>query len=681
MIKTRQIRLWFILFLLSLLGFSSVSLAQKNEKRKGKPNPKDKYEVVMTPPEAEILVGEECQFSAQVVDSVGNPVQFEGSFVWSLTGKNIGTIDTTGLFVGSEKGSARVVATIGRLSGKAKITVVEDRSNRRNKLRIFVIPRDTVVAAGDSVAFSAVLVDTSNIPIDTTFTWRVQNETVASIDTNGLFVAIAKGHTFVYASVGSLEGKAHVTILRDSTDWWYRYRGFKVRVEPRDTTVQIGETVQFSASLADSAGNVIDTVFTWSIDGGGFGTIDSTTGLFTALAKGQGFVWAHVGNLSGKGHITVLRDTSEHWSNRKDYRLVIQPENELVFIGDMIEYSAFLVDSLGDSLEVLPRWEVLGQRVGTIDEDGLFLATRRGTGVIKAKLPRRYTRTTRVRVISELDISERDTANIRFRDRNGQPVGNIHQIGESDILKITGLDFPLNILNGGEIYLPPGSIDEGIWIDITLPESALIGDSTVTFMDEIVMGIAFHVTVNDTLVSPYYFKEPVHIVLPYKPDLMTTLGLEPEDLWVFFYTNETFDSTDVFNVVLDTTEHKIYVNVNHFSELVLANKTKATTTKVEDIPLPIHSTLYDNYPNPFNPETEIRFDLGGGGGLQRVQLEVFNLLGQKVCTLVDKDLTPGHYSVSWNGFDERGEILSSGVYIYRLQGEGFKFCKRMVLIR
>ena len=83
----------------------------------------------------------------------------------------------------------------------------------------------------------------------------------------------------------------------------------KVIVEPSDAQVIIGEQVQFTASLVDTQGTVIDTTFLWSVDGD-FGTIDETTGLFEALEKGNGFVFATAGDLSGKAHVNVKQDTA-----------------------------------------------------------------------------------------------------------------------------------------------------------------------------------------------------------------------------------------------------------------------------------------------------------------------------------------------------------------------------------
>ena len=81
--------------------------------------------------------------------------------------------------------------------------------------------------------------------------------------------------------------------------------------------------------------------------------------------------------------------------------------------------------------------------------------------------------------------------------------------------------------------------------------------------------------------------------------------------------------------------------------------------------LPSASALLQNYPNPFNPSTIIPFRLGDGA-MRTVQLEIFNLLGQRIRTLVDAPMRPGAYEIAWDGRDRRGRAAASGIYIYRL---------------
>jgi hypothetical protein len=89
--------------------------------------------------------------------------------------------------------------------------------------------------------------------------------------------------------------------------------------------------------------------------------------------------------------------------------------------------------------------------------------------------------------------------------------------------------------------------------------------------------------------------------------------------------------------------------------------------------LPENFALHQNSPNPFNPTTEISFDLPVGCN---VRLEIFNVLGQSVATLVDQYLSAGDYSFKWNANGE-----PSGVYLYRVTTDTYTQTRKMVLMK
>lgn len=97
-----------------------------------------------------------------------------------------------------------------------------------------------------------------------------------------------------------------------------------------------------------------------------------------------------------------------------------------------------------------------------------------------------------------------------------------------------------------------------------------------------------------------------------------------------------------------------------------------------DKPLPTSFTLHQNYPNPFNPTTTIEFDIPFAS---QVELEVFNILGQKVVTLVSERLSAGNYRAGWDGRFRSGRNGPSGIYFYRLRAENVSLVRKMVLIK
>ncbi|MFQ6092291.1 MAG: choice-of-anchor D domain-containing protein, partial [bacterium] len=127
------------------------------------------------------------------------------------------------------------------------------------------------------------------------------------------------------------------------------------------------------------------------------------------------------------------------------------------------------------------------------------------------------------------------------------------------------------------------------------------------------------------------------------------------------------------------------------------------TTSVEVTELfPQQYALFQNYPNPFNPTTTIRYaipsreqrawseeqraesrEVSSVSELSalRTTLKVYNILGQEVKTLVNEQLEPGEYSVNWDGRDNSGMNLPSGIYLYRLKAGNYVSTKRMILLK
>jgi len=92
--------------------------------------------------------------------------------------------------------------------------------------------------------------------------------------------------------------------------------------------------------------------------------------------------------------------------------------------------------------------------------------------------------------------------------------------------------------------------------------------------------------------------------------------------------------------------------------------------------------LYQNQPNPFNPATSMRFYIPEGGDFpQNTKLAIYNIRGKKIRTLLSRALWPGWYNLTWNGVDEHGIPVASGVYFYRLRFGDTVLTKKMLLIK
>ena len=94
--------------------------------------------------------------------------------------------------------------------------------------------------------------------------------------------------------------------------------------------------------------------------------------------------------------------------------------------------------------------------------------------------------------------------------------------------------------------------------------------------------------------------------------------------------------------------------------------------------IPSEFLLSQNYPNPFNPVTNMNFELPRSG---RVLLTIYNVRGQEVKTLINENLNYGLHTASWQGIDNMGRPVSSGVYFSELQSSGIRKVRKMVLLK
>ena len=102
-------------------------------------------------------------------------------------------------------------------------------------------------------------------------------------------------------------------------------------------------------------------------------------------------------------------------------------------------------------------------------------------------------------------------------------------------------------------------------------------------------------------------------------------------------------------------------------------------TGIEDkSQLPKESQVFQNYPNPFNPTTVVRYQLSA---FSNVKLSIYNLLGQKIKTLVNGFQSAGEHSVVWDATDEKNNLVASGMFFYRLEANNLSLQKKMILIK
>jgi len=135
----------------------------------------------------------------------------------------------------------------------------------------------------------------------------------------------------------------------------------------------------------------------------------------------------------------------------------------------------------------------------------------------------------------------------------------------------------------------------------------------------------------------------------------------------FYYNNWDFENIWIF----DPDINDGFPSLRHDT---IAQSLSAS----DNATVPVTSSLLGNYPNPFNPSTTIRFSVAKDS---QVSLGIYNIKGQLVCRLVDNYYREGTHQVIWNGRDDIGRSVSSGVYFYRMTTGEFVSVRKMVLLK
>jgi hypothetical protein len=133
-----------------------------------------------------------------------------------------------------------------------------------------------------------------------------------------------------------------------------------------------------------------------------------------------------------------------------------------------------------------------------------------------------------------------------------------------------------------------------------------------------------------------------------------------------------FNSSDsTFTIPNHNFQHGYYYTLGTMESPTLINHNR--TGRLPQTPI-----LEQNYPNPFNPSTTIAYQTKVPG---RVVIKIFNTLGQQIETLVNKKQPPGSYSVQWDGTDNIGKKVSSGIYLYQLSLDGVDLVRKMLMLK
>lgn len=295
------------------------------------------------------------QFTAVVKDADGNVIDVTPT--WSVIAGG-GTISTTGLFTAGDSAGTyanTVKATSGSVSSTSSVTI-----DAGALATLTVSPTTISLAAGVTQQYTAVGKDAHGNAISISPSWSVVGG--GTIDTAGLFTAGTTAGAFeksVVATSGDIADSVSVTVTAGPLA--------TIVLTPSPAEVAVGATQQFTAVGKDANSNVVEIPTpVWSVDASG-GTINASTGLFTAGTLAGTFtntVKVTSGDISATSSVTVTPGPL--------FNLVITPSSPTLAIGATQQFTVVGTDVSGNAVPITPTWQAVA--AGSIDDNGLFTA-------------------------------------------------------------------------------------------------------------------------------------------------------------------------------------------------------------------------------------------------------------------------------------------------------------------
>ena len=305
-----------------------------------------------------ILVGESGTASATGIDQNGTAIAV-GTITWSSGTPGVASVSASGVITAVSAGQTQIVASAGGKQGQATLTVAIPPV-----ASVVVAPTVANLFTGATQQFAAVMRDAGgNVLSERTVTWSTSNASVVTVNTTtGLATAIAAGSATITATSEGMTGNATVTVLAPVAT---------VTVAPSPMSLFTGATQQSTAALKD-VGNTTLTgrTITWATSDAAVVTVNSTTGLATAIAAGSATITATSEGMTGSATVTVLNPVAT---------VTVSPSVASIFTGATQQFTATLRDAGGNLLTGRSiSWSTVNGSVATVSTSGVVTAIAQG---------------------------------------------------------------------------------------------------------------------------------------------------------------------------------------------------------------------------------------------------------------------------------------------------------------
>ena len=289
-------------------------------------------------------------------------------FSWSSSDESVATVDASGRVTGVAEGSVTITASTDGVSGSAEISVFVPAG----PVSVGVSPWSGSVAVGATLSLSAEAYDANGRPVaDAEFSWSSSDESVATVDAEGLVTGVAEGTATITATTDGVSGSAEISVFVPDVP-------VSVRVSPSSGSVTVGGTLSLSAQAYDANGRVVaGAQFSWSSSNQSVATVDAS-GRVTGVAEGTATVTASTGGVSGLATVSVSAPAVP-------VSVTVSPSTGSVAVGATLNLSAQAFDANGRVVAgVQFSWSSSDQSVATVDASGLVTGVAAGSATITA---------------------------------------------------------------------------------------------------------------------------------------------------------------------------------------------------------------------------------------------------------------------------------------------------------
>ncbi len=327
-------------------------------------NPVPVASVDVSPSSATLTVGQQATLTAQPQDAAGRPLE-NRAVQWSSSNANVATVSQSGVVTAVAPGAATITATSEGRTGTATIAV-----SQIPVASVRVSPATLAIDVGRTGQLRAEPLDGSgNVLPGRVVVWTSTNESVATVDDDGVVTGVAAGTATIRATSEGKTGTAAVTVTPVAVQ--------TVTVSPASGALIVGETLQLGAVAKDEGGNTLaGRPISWTTSNADVATV-SGTGLVTAVAPGSATITATSEGKSGTSTITV--------SPVPVASVEVTPSNTEVVIGRTVQLAAQPRDAEDNALagrEV--AWSSSDPEVATVDQNGVVTGVAEGTARITA---------------------------------------------------------------------------------------------------------------------------------------------------------------------------------------------------------------------------------------------------------------------------------------------------------